>query len=736
MDFSSQLLEAVTAYAIDDPSSVEDDEGRKTVLSALGLDNKRFFKHLYVRRPENKQAELRGYIEAGSRLILVYGFPGVGKTSFVASVLDDIGDRVQVIRVDFKRLEALVGELLELDVQTELNSLLVSRCKSLLMSWGFGESDVVTALLESPERDQKSDAFSNEEFSLFSEYTDELRARQTAAQDVSMWVRDLLAHADRRIAARLREMAAKLSLVDLMYAVYRLAPEKSVPVLLFDNIDSIHSDETRVSFNKYVRRLHATIGPLARVIVAARTPNLVQEDLPDFGTHLVDGIEVDYKDFIDDAQLEKECSRTRERQGYCSALDRMRIEERLGGYGREQFAQSLLEKRNRYLDERLTEGISLPLEKENLARIRRVHSLAMRDPRIFGTALELANLDRREMLMHISNFTRFMTEDVGARAEGLGLTEEQRFFVLESYFYHWINDRGAILGTETYDVVQDWMAWHAAAKKTLGCSLTHLIIGAIYNLTGRIRGKHEFVPRTRVADVIERLAQLGYSDGQIRSRILEMYKHKETFIGLLETERFYKVKTVNDLRDEDAIWLTSRATHLCEYLSLKLLFVLSQLRKDKYIYRGRVFSFEDSDPITMGSLAGVLSFLCRLAEMHVKGLAHVKEQLKGESWLDRFQGTFCIRARDDAALERPGDLLFENVLDSHIKFLRHQSGIPPWEFILRMGVVRRFERLQVEFRKDLSLLTKGTLDLSFVQAEKYEDSVGLAEMQRQAEGHP
>jgi hypothetical protein len=156
------------------------------------------------------------------------------------------------------------------------------------------------------------------------------------------------------------------------------------------------------------------------------------------------------------------------------------------------------------------------------------------------------------------------------------------------------------------------------------------------------------------------------------------------------------------------------------------------MRKNGVTYRNMPFSYNDSDPVTIQSLTGTLGFLCQLAEMHIKGLARIKEGLGGRAWLLHFRRVYCIRARDGARVEEPGGLLLENMLESHIKFLRHQGGISPWEFLEESNAQLWFRRLLSVFRKDVSSLEKGSVDLATVSALRYEEQIKLPELAQQA----
>jgi hypothetical protein len=78
--------------------------------------------------------------------------------------------------------------------------------------------------------------------------------------------------------------------------------------------------------------------------------------------------------------------------------------------------------------------------------------------------------------------------------------------------------------------------------------------------------------------------------------------------------------------------------------------------------------------------------------------------------------------------EPPGDLVFRNIMRSHIKFLKHQGNIEPWLFISDKNIFSWYERLLKAFDSDIDLLTKDKLDVSAIDASTYGHRIKLNQL--------
>jgi ribosomal protein S8 len=734
-DYSAQILEAVTAYAIDDPRRTSKDD---TILTKLELNDATFCEKLYLERPHSPEVELAQYVAEGTQIVLVYGFPGTGKTSAIAKALEILGKahpgRFVAIRIDFKALTLLDGDALERDTAAALANVLRVRAEQLLLAANVSRDEAVALLLQADPPVLHAHTLTDEAYNLFTEYKRDV-PNGDYATGFHPWLRTRIAGRDRLTTEAIMRAGAALEVEDLLAAV-PLARGGLRCVLVFDNVDSIHSDVIRQHFCAYVRKLHASIGTSARLIVAGRTANSLQADLSDHGSYALDMVEIEYHEFTPSEAYEQEVQKCLERQGFISEYDRDKILHRLEDAAKNRFATAMLALRYAYLDERVRMGIPLSFSQTTLSRLRQIYEIAVGYDRISGAALNLANHDRREMLMHMSNFVRFIAETVSPAGVELGASREEQQFVLESYFYHWVIDRHAIPGMDVYDIVGDWFQWQRDPKGHLGCSLHHLIVATIYNATKRIRGKHTSAPRTTIAQVLEALATLGYASDVVRQEILNMYKSQDSHFGILETERFYRVKSVEDLKPNDAIWLTPRTIYISDYLNLKLLFLLSKLRQHRYIYQKKLLAFEERNPITRVTLCACLHFLCHLASMHISGLAKIRPDkcpAGDEAWLNSFRRMFCVLAPDERH-QGAGDLLLRNMLRSHIKFLRHQGGISPWEFIAELDFASWYLALAKAFDEDVVALARGDLNLAETTAIRYMERIDLRALEERIAG--
>ena len=167
------------------------------------------------------------------------------------------------------------------------------------------------------------------------------------------------------------------------------------------------------------------------------------------------------------------------------------------------------------------------------------------------------------------------------------------------------------------------------------------------------------------------LELLDYPREIVLDEIYKMYKYDLKYLDMLESNRFYTIEKASDFRDEDDIWLTPRAACLCEYLGLKFVFMIAKIRSNPEEVLLHPFNYNDKIPVTPDTIHKNLSFLCRIACMHLNGLIKIRRLLntKGK-WLRYYYTWYCIRAYDAFQNESLGNLQFLNIIRSQIKFLR------------------------------------------------------------------
>jgi hypothetical protein len=324
----------------------------------------------------------------------------------------------------------------------------------------------------------------------------------------------------------------------------------------------------------------------------------------------------------------------------------------------------------------------------------------------------------------MASFLRHVIQELGLSPDDFGRTTAEKSFILESHFYHWVLDASG-LDLNMYDIVRDTTTWNCS-EDAIGCSFSHLIFAVVYNLTNRERGKHTYTSKAEIQEVVGKLEDLGYSDTEVYCKLFELYKKKERYLGMLETSRFQNVRSPKDLKPDDEIWLTPRAANMCEYVGLKYLFMLALLRKNRIADSdGRLFDYDDRQPVSQKVIGSNLHFLCSIENMHIHGLSRVEEHLRDtkRDWLGYFRKWYCIQAYD--AEDGMGDLLFRNVVRSHVKFLRRQSTLGGYDYITDM-MIGQYLALQEAFDREVSRLGKADEHSSEISAKTFLESLDLS----------
>lgn len=168
--------------------------------------------------------------------------------------------------------------------------------------------------------------------------------------------------------------------------------------------------------------------------------------------------------------------------------------------------------------------------------------------------------------------------------------------------------------------------------------------------------------------------------------------------------------------ENEQISLTPRSYYLLVFSSLKFVSVFADLREEeRLIHNDKNFHKYENDlePVTKPKLLFYLWFLTDLAKLHIESLAKIKSKLHpiySESWFDHYKKFFCLKTSYEQVNKNIfGDLLFNNLLTSNIKFLNVQQQI---EANLHSGSIRRiknevieqFKILQRNFNKEVAKL--------------------------------
>lgn len=691
LDYSFNAFEAVLTYAIDRNYG---DCVTSTLLSELLLNENTFFSELYLDRP--KENEIMKYLSSSYQPILVYGSPGTGKTSVVRKCIRDFSQSKNTcqIRFDFKGLETIdiMGE--NFKIENWHREYLKAKLIHYIMSMGHSDYDIVKFFLKEKQKDYEMQFdFENIKQEIFNDY--KFRNITTGFYE---WFNEGLIEKKKEIRDIVQKLRKYLRNRDYLYYIHHYNEEEpTIIIISYDNLDSIISNEIRREFYKFIRSYAGVISHYAHMIITSRTSSIADQSLADYGAHDWHKVQIDYQEFIDQEKLKVRIDFLIKNKGYCTSNDKVAIERDLEISAMERFAREVISKRTVYLEKTIEEdSIKTKVNRGKLDEIKEIYSLIIHNHNIHGALMGLSNHDRNLMFRLLVRFISNIVYYLDIKEDELGETEDEKNFILESYFYHWTMGNEKI-DTTYFNLVKDVQHWEKS-RIGLGCSHTHLLLSAIYNLTKRVRGQHKYNVSTTVLDVLKKLGELGYSYAETRELLFNLYKIDDRYLGMIETSRYFFVSSVNDIKDYDDIWLTPRSAFICEYLSLKFLYMIALYRSNEITdFSGRKFDYDDKYPITLYNISTNLYFLINVAVSHYLALIEIKKRLSDKhNWYDYYRKDFCIRAHDDDPLPPYGDLQLNNILRSHIRFLRHQSSLKSYKYI-NEKVIQQYEILAKKY---------------------------------------
>lgn len=712
---SSAAFEAVTAYAIDDPTI---DHDRSSLLAKIGLNKESFFdpsSGLFVERG------IINYIKEkllyGSRILLIWGFPGTGKTTLIHRAISDVqhSRNVFFLHFDFRAKDSYLDTKNCDEITSEIQSQLLARAKTYCTQIDISDYDLIRFFigLKSEEYWMPIE-YQTAHRELFNEY----KIKNHDGQEFDDWLLAKARNPTAKIEMHLGTMIRSLTVRDYLYYICNNGKdendsENTLVIVLFDNIDSIHSNSKREELIKYIRTLHGRIGDCAKIVFASRNASLAKSSWPDYGAHVADDIQVDYSEFIDEDAVEFQVARQAERTGECGDFDRLDIRRNLEHNSRDSFSSELLSRRIEFVDQKCKESsINTDLDSDEYNEVKALYASIRRNGnRISYPLFELSNYDRRMMFLHLCNLVRFVHEKMKMRYEQLGSTDSERDFVLESIFYSRLNDEESMFQFDALNIFGELQSCQDDSCP-LGCSLTHLLLCVIYKLTNRRRGVHSYGENTTVKRVLDRLGEIGYDKEDVRRRIFEIYKTGNNYHGLIETARFIRVNTCDDIDDGDPIWLTPRAAYLCDFLSHKFLYLLSCLRKNRFAINGEIFSYRDHNAITASTIYNSLRFLITVGDIHIRALQLIRERLGRDDWYSYYRRWFCISQRTGSGanhlgLAYLGNLQLENILHSHERFLEKQARLEGFEWIKERQIAEVYQTVRSHFSNEVKKIVGG-----------------------------
>ncbi len=696
-----KIFESIMTYCVDVTyTDLENDN----YINEFGLTQTIFYDELYLQR-KDKEEKIKQALTESTKPLLVFGFPGTGKTTIVTKVLKDLRDKnsdVLVLNFDFKGEDQITSPIV---FEKWFKNKLRSKINVFLEQKGISLFDIVLFLFG---KENSSYELPVEigviKQKLFDYY--KITFNDPGELDFHEWL--LLNVSNSYVYQRIDEITDNLRNRDILYFLRKSQNQRLF--LFCDNMDSIVKNEIRKAFYVHIRSYSGAISKFTNIIVTARYSTISNQSYTDYGAYYWEKISLDYREFIVQDNLKRNTDIIIKQKGYCSPIEYEQLKDKLERDVKEKFSKKFIEKRKHYFNKVIQNKDNLIIAEEN-EQIEELLDLIISNDHIHVALLELANHDRRWKLRYLVDFIKYIHFDLNIRIENIGLNKDERSFILESYFYHWVitNRRIELDGYNSVDEILN-------SQEEIKCSLSHLLVTLIYNYTKKERGDHNHSYSITVGKVIEELQNIGYKKEIILKKIFDLYKQEDSFIGLIELSRFFDIKDFFDINENDSIWLTPRATYLCEYLNCKFVFMLAIYRFNKlHVENGTLFNYDDANPITSDTIYQNLFFINKIANNHLSSLRSIKGIMQTNDWIEYYKDWYCLRQKYES---EDFDKRFqtEYILISHIKFLERLKSYERYDFISR-HIINEYKRLLCSFKTNIDNI-KENKDLELFEIDR------------------
>jgi hypothetical protein len=743
IDFSFKAFEAILTYAVDEIS----DTNAFNILKDINFGEDSFFTKLYVNR--EKEVDFKKELLKDTSQILIKGYPGTGKTTLLRKVLRDFEteEKAFVLYIDFKKLEQInnsknsnQGELSKF-----IEEYLTSRIINYLNLCNIDSNDVTDFLVTEREYINSQD-FNNPAFiNILSQLQSLHNFDDDDIPDFLEWFQS------QRTTIKSNQFKSHYLLLSqslkahnyIYYLAYSNKKQSGqrLCIICYDNVDSIIDNKVRDTFCQYFRQYQQITKIAAKSVISMRTDNSSVKLLSDANAYIVSKIDVTYDDFIDQRLIEREKEEHKKQYGIEPDPESVNdITLKLIKRATEVFTKTIYEQRSNYVKKEINEenrrqienvGRNETIDIEKIKQIEEIFRLILNDNRVREAFLDLCNNDRRKMLIYKTNFVNYLLNEVGLDSldiDHFKLEKDSIQFIMESYFYGWMNRSNKFYDDEIYNFPKDLKKW-SSHQNHIGCSLDHLIFSVIYNLSNQSISVFSYDKFTTVGELLTKLQEIGYNKEDVLKRLFSIYKDNVTneSKGLIEVSRFYEIDSENKFRDEDEIGLTPKSFYLTKYSSLKFISIISSIRSHSIKERNGEFSYDDKHPITPQTVEGCLKFLCELAKMHLCGLYHAKshsEKIYSNEWFSHYKKIFCVEPN----VRSSKHLLFENLINSIILFLERQKIVDRERKIasITKEMVGEYEKLQGLFAENLKKLVDGDFqNVAEIRAIKFCDQLNF-----------
>gem|GEM_PF-2546538 len=691
-----KFFESILTFAIDEYYEAN------TNSASFPLNEKVFFEQVYVTR-EKKEEELEYSLRTDRAPLYFIGQPGTGKTTVVRKVLSKLKeDNGLILYFDFKKIPGINNEV---NQSFENMSQFITDCIQEKIKLDY--PDISTReiiyfleqkreLAQAPHNPKLTRLLSN----LRTVYDFDLNAQKE--KTYLEWLEYSLFNSFSTVLQDICwEIFHELKPHNyLSFLINKDNIERNC-VLAFDNIDSILDTEIRGTFQKVVRNELNIYRGIANIVCVIREKNIV--DYSDFGSQIVNEINLNYEDLIPGEYLETETAAITE------SPDPERIRQILkitnANQAKDLFAKKIYNKRLNFFKN------NIAILDESIEEMEAFYELIHNDDWLASDFFELCNFNRRQMLVDISNFIEYIVFDRRYSLSILTLNKYRLSIILQTFFYSWIKYAKKYYEDEIYNLPKDVDSWKRRKEPVINCNIDHLIFCVIFNLSKQEYRNFSYGKKAQLKEVISVMSEIGYNSDLVLERIHFLHKEKNGIHkGLLE---FYNEHDRMTRKTGIQVSLTPRSCNLLSFSSTKFYSVFADLKEEvkrKSANKSIELYENDLEPITTPKLKLYIMFLLDLAQSHIEALYHIKDELQKnnhKNWLEHFKKIFCFYhvKQNYSKIEHP-ELLFNRLLLSNIKFLKRQSEmeseIQGANIRVKIEMIEQFEKLQIAFDRAVS----------------------------------
>ena len=619
------------------------------------------------------------------KLLIVAGEKGVGKTTTITKVLDELSfkDEHKYLRIDFEReYEAIKNHVSEFDffrkITARINTILKNEFYDVHESSDTPdtEEDHLEELILELLSPRPADYIYRDVYEEYHSERTDVRAlwKQT---DKSIPFKDWIRTGNNGGPFKgfydiyYPKMKNRLGIKELIWGLIKFNRCKKFR-LFFDNVDKV-GNNLQPFLLSIVDDLQNDFSTFAKCIVAIREINIQRPKGEATG---------DQSSVVDIYYFNFEVNRKKSLKNvyvsnfvHLDEKDSMKMVEKRLKFVREvefQVKKKQLEcsedyknlttdkERKKWMDELEDE---IKKEWSYVMKINKFITQTYIDEKLPS----LANFSLRQILDVYSNFLEYISKLIRHQhqhkiEEFFELPKNKRIYYMVSVFYDWLVHHGPDSDIKIYDIVELYIEWEKSNKNKLGCLMDHIILTRLQNIREESRfksGKRKYY-HTKVEEIHNDLSALKVSQTEVNKTVYDLCftSVMNNLIDIRIANRMDVPADHTKIIGDDEIWITERGRICCTDTIYKFTYLLSTI--DKHDGVSTSFLYEP----TIEDIKKVTDFLWKLSYMNLHGLNSIKERTYGDlkdDWLDAYRNKYCYK----------DELQLNHIISHHKKHLSH-----------------------------------------------------------------